>query len=767
MTDVTDGPIFHVEPQGRLANQMIQYMVALTFQSQVPGSRISNVRIPEWDIDHPPLELPKPVERATWHQHIEMAGLTERARTGQTRSIVYTGYGHRMENFLDVDVYRAAFRAPVVSPVRFDERYLVCHVRANEILYGGADPNYPLTPIEFYADIVAETGLIPVFLGQTGPSLYMDRLRARFPRAVILETRDIVLDFQTIREAKNIAFGCSSYGWLAAWLSHADRIFMAVTGQMNPMQYHLVDLLPFGDPRYRFYLFPINYYVPLEHHATAHRRIAPLWRFVPHDQLRRMFQEAPRFDPLTEKMLEVFDAEYYLASNRDVANTLGAGNLEGARQHYWQSGVRERRQPFKLSQTWYATRYPTAAFQVAQGDYSSFAHHYVAVGRDRGYRPMPDNLSQTWWGGDVNEPAIESPPGIDVVATEVVWLEQAGEIGTPAEVSLGESFTKLLRPKDVAQFTPLTATEPVRIFRVRNVVLDTSMMALFSGHQPLAETFYLVTQAQMEHALVKQLHSVQTDPDQHTIVACNLSGHNYFHWMAQSLPAIDWGLRTRRHPNVVLALPPLLPWQEEALALLGYADAPRLTLEPFGHYLLASAEYAEFLGERMARSPSRAATATFARLRQAVVPASDGGSEIYVARTDATNRVAVNEDALIAMLERQGVRIVVPGTLPVTQQIAIFRGARLVIGPHGAGLSNIIGCEPGTHFYELVPSHYPNMCFNRLAQGCGLHYWGDVFQSNAGEGGVHQQTWNIDLDVVAARLDQIRARVAASEVVSG
>ena len=312
MTEVTDGPVFHVEPQGRLANRMIQYMVALTFQSLVPGCRISNVQIPEWGIDHPPLELPEPIERATQPQHIEMAGLTERARTCQVRSIVYNGYGQRMENFLDVDVCRAAFRAPVVSPMRFDERYLVCHVRADEMLVGGPDPNYPLTPIEFYADIVAETGLIPVFLGQTGPSLYMDRLRARFPRAVILDTRDIVLDFQTIREAKNIAFGCGSYGWLAAWLSHADRIFMAVTGLLNPMQYHLVDLLPFGDPRYRFYLFPINYSVPLEHHAAAHRRIAPLWRFVPQDIVAAPVPGGTALRSAGREMLEVFDAEYYL-----------------------------------------------------------------------------------------------------------------------------------------------------------------------------------------------------------------------------------------------------------------------------------------------------------------------------------------------------------------------------------------------------------------------------------------------------------------------
>ena len=138
-----------------------------------------------------------------------------------------------------------------------------------------------------------------------------------------------------------------------------------------------------------------------------------------------------------------------------------------------------------------------------------------------------------------------------------------------------------------------------------------------------------------------------------------------------------------------------------------------------------------------------------------------------MARTDTTNRVAVNEPELIALLQRQGVRIVVPGTLPVLQQIAIFRRASLVIGPHGAGLSNIVGCEPGTHLYELVPSHYPNFCFNRLAQGCLLHYWGDVFPAEAGDGSPHERTWRIDLDAVAARLEQIRARIASDAALAG
>ncbi|HVC59065.1 MAG TPA: hypothetical protein VND19_01715 [Acetobacteraceae bacterium] len=395
MAGATDGPVFHVEPRGRLGSRLIQYMAALKLQSLVPGCRIANVVLPEWGIDHPPIESPGPVEFASEHQFVDIAGLAERIRAGKICRVAYTGFGRRMENFLAADACREAIHTPEVMPARFDERHLICPIRVAAVP-DAEDPDHPLMPVEFYADIVEETGLTPVFIGQTTPDLYTNRLRARFPQALFLDRGDSILDFATIRQAKNIVVGVSIFTWLAAWLSHADRIFMAVTGMFNPMQCRSVDLLPFGDIRYRFYLFPINYAVLLEHHATAHRRIAPFWRQVPHEVLRRRLREAPRFDPSEEAILADFDPAFYLGFYGDVAKLVGADNAEGARAHYMRVGMRERRLPFRLAPAWYAARYPMAAFEVAQGDYSDFARHYIAVGRARGYRPLPDD-GEPWW----------------------------------------------------------------------------------------------------------------------------------------------------------------------------------------------------------------------------------------------------------------------------------------------------------------------------------------------------------------------------------
>ena len=188
---------------------------------------------------------------------------------------------------------------------------------------------------------------------------------------------------------------------------------------------------------------------------------------------------------------------------------------------------------------------------------------------------------------------------------------------------------------------------------------------------------------------------------------------------------------------------------------------PRLILGLWDTFLLPSAEFSDYLGEATPQMVVRAAMATFRRMSQPVPWIRGAAEAIYVARTDAPERVAENEAELIALLERQGVRIVTPGALSVAEQIAAFRAARLVIGAHGVGMSNIVFCQSGSFVYEMLPRHYPNAAFNRLAQAAGLNYWADLFEG-VGEGNPYQRGWRIDLEIVAARVEAIRQRIAAT-----
>lgn len=347
---------------------------------------------------------------------------------------------------------------------------------------------------------------------------------------------------------------------------------------------------------------------------------------------------------------------------------------------------------------------------------------------------------------------------IDHAAHEVLEVERGATLDGQFDITLGESFDD---PKLQANFSRQERTGAIRLYRLRDVTLDASLMLLLRGRSRITETRYLVTDQEYADTLVKPLPATALDPSEHYVIGCNRAWHNYYHWLIQSLPAIDMSLRHNSLRQVTLVLSSLQPWQDETLALLGCQEIPRLTLSVSDTYLLPSAEFSDFLSERAPHIVPRAAMATFRRLSQTVPWSRGAADEIYVARTDTRNRVAENEAELIDLLERQGVRVIVPSTLSVAEQIAAFRAARLVIGPHGAGMSNIVFCQRGNFVYELLPRHYPNAAFNRLAQAAGLNYWADLFDAG-GAGSPRERAWRIDLDLVTARLDAIRERMAAT-----
>src|SRR5579872_5137039 len=112
-------PVFHVDRRGALANQMIQFMVALKLRAFVPECRISNVHLPDWGIDYPPIEGGEPVEIHSSELGHDLQKWAMRMRVGELGRIVFSCYGQRMEHFLHPAYYRSVFRTPLRHPVGF------------------------------------------------------------------------------------------------------------------------------------------------------------------------------------------------------------------------------------------------------------------------------------------------------------------------------------------------------------------------------------------------------------------------------------------------------------------------------------------------------------------------------------------------------------------------------------------------------------------------------------------------------------------------
>ena len=310
-------------------------------------------------------------------------------------------------------------------------------------------------------------------------------------------------------------------------------------------------------------------------------------------------------------------------------------------------------------------------------------------------------------------------------------------------------------------FTAVDRTTEIRQYHLSQVHLDTACMVLIKDGKKTRQTDYLIWPKEYEDAKVIDNNIVYLD-DSEYILGCNRGWGNYFHWMTQCLPAIDASLRHSRSGSPTLALRQLGAWQSETLQLLGYSKIPRLTLDPSNHYRFSNLTYSEFLSGSTAFGISRVAGLAFGRLRDAVVDGSEPPSRdiIYVARSDSTQRPMTNDAEVISRLEKLGAHIVVPGRQSVAEQISLFDQAAIVVGAHGAGLTNVVFCRPGAVLYEIHPSFYLNPCFWRLAQVAGLDYHTDIFGDEATNvAWIHDLEWSADPDAIEAKLYELRARL--------
>lgn len=97
---------------------------------------------------------------------------------------------------------------------------------------------------------------------------------------------------------------------------------------------------------------------------------------------------------------------------------------------------------------------------------------------------------------------------------------------------------------------------------------------------------------------------------------------------------------------------------------------------------------------------------------------------IYVPRRGVRMRRVVNEPAVEEALARLGFEVFDNAEHSVREQVHAFRDAAFVVSAHGAGLSNIVYCDPGTPVVELVPEGYDQgvTSYRSLADLFGLPY---------------------------------------------
>lgn len=104
----------------------------------------------------------------------------------------------------------------------------------------------------------------------------------------------------------------------------------------------------------------------------------------------------------------------------------------------------------------------------------------------------------------------------------------------------------------------------------------------------------------------------------------------------------------------------------------------------------------------------------------------DFPKKIYLSRSRVNTRKVLNEDEVVAFLERYGFKCIHNEDLSTDEQIYLFQNATHIISCHGSQLTNIIFCKPGTKVCEIRhithKIHY-RKAFHDLSNGFGLDYY--------------------------------------------
>lgn len=125
----------------------------------------------------------------------------------------------------------------------------------------------------------------------------------------------------------------------------------------------------------------------------------------------------------------------------------------------------------------------------------------------------------------------------------------------------------------------------------------------------------------------------------------------------------------------------------------------------------------------------------------------DYSERIYITRQQASYRRIVNDEEVIKYLEKFGFRSVKLETMSIAEQASCLAAAKVVVAPHGGGLTNLVFCSPGTKVIEIFSPLYVPHCYWMISNLCGLeHYYliGDLVDEGTPTKPLHK---NMRLDL--------------------
>ncbi len=231
---------------------------------------------------------------------------------------------------------------------------------------------------------------------------------------------------------------------------------------------------------------------------------------------------------------------------------------------------------------------------------------------------------------------------------------------------------------------------------------------------------------------------------------------NYFHWLTAVLPRMHLAQKAGWHePDHYLLPDQAFPFQSDTLDLLGVPRDVRVASSKKASHLAADA----IIATTHPRPVVQNVPAWIVDwLREAFLDKASFEHEhslVYIGRRDATKRRLLNEEECFGgVLEPMGFKEYKLGNMSVAGQIGLFARADVIVAIHGAALTNLAFCRPGTTVLELFAEPWRLRMFENIARVRGLNYGAIVVPDESG-GSSKDPDFTVSPEMLAAELQRL------------
>ena len=219
--------------------------------------------------------------------------------------------------------------------------------------------------------------------------------------------------------------------------------------------------------------------------------------------------------------------------------------------------------------------------------------------------------------------------------------------------------------------------------------------------------------------------------------------NNYYHWTIEVLPKLLFYRNAGIEPDYFFTHYKHA-FQKQMLMLFGIS-ADRVI--PATSYEHIQAE--RLLVPSQLHMPMHRRSAEF--LNSTALAAIEGFStnasptkKIYISRKRCKYRRIINEDELTGPLTESGFQCVVMEDLSILDQILLFQQAEIVVGSHGAGLSNLAFAPESTRIVEIGTPFRLNPCMYHVACARGQAY--SMYLGEPVDPGYEESNISVDVD---------------------